>query len=51
MLKIIKNQENFKTEIDWLTSYNHFSFGDHFHPDKTNSFTYAPRISCDVKII
>jgi len=36
MLKIIKNQENFKTEIDWLTSYHHFSFGDHFHPDKTN---------------
>lgn len=36
MLKIIKNQENFKTEIDWLTSYHHFSFGEHFHPDKTN---------------
>ena len=36
MLKIIKNPENFKTEIDWLTSYHHFSFGEHFHPDKTN---------------
>ncbi len=36
MLKIVKNQENFKTEIDWLTSYHHFSFGEHFHPDKTN---------------
>lgn len=36
MLQIIKNQENFKTEIDWLTSYHHFSFGEHFHPDKVN---------------
>lgn len=36
MLQIVKNQENFKTEIDWLTSYHHFSFGEHFHPDKTN---------------
>lgn len=36
MLKIIKNQDNFKTEIDWLVSYHHFSFGEHFHPDKTN---------------
>lgn len=36
MIKIIKNQENFKTEMNWLVSYHHFSFGDHFHPDKTN---------------
>ena len=36
MLKIIKNHENFKTEIDWLTSFHHFSFGEHYHPDKTN---------------
>jgi hypothetical protein len=36
MLKIIKNQENFKTEIEWLTSYHHFSFGEHYHQDKTN---------------
>ena len=36
MIEIIKNQENFKTETDWLTSYHHFSFGEHFHPAKTN---------------
>lgn len=36
MLKIIKNLENFKTELDWLTSYHHFSFGGHYHPDKVN---------------
>lgn len=36
MLQIIKNQNNFETKLDWLTSYHHFSFGEHFHPDKTN---------------
>ena len=36
MIKIIKNQENFKTELDWLTSYHHFSFGEHYHPDKVH---------------
>ena len=35
-MKIIKNHENFTTEIDWLTSYHHFSFGQHFDPSKTN---------------
>ena len=39
MLKIIKNSENFKTELDWLRSYHHFSFGEHFHPDK---ITFGP---------
>src|SRR5574338_1104251 len=34
MLQIIKNQQNFKTEIDWLTSYHHFSFGEHYHPER-----------------
>jgi redox-sensitive bicupin YhaK (pirin superfamily) len=36
VLQIIKNQDNFETKIDWLTSYHHFSFGEHFHPDKNN---------------
>lgn len=36
MIKIISNDQNFKTEIDWLISYHHFSFGEHYHPDKTN---------------
>lgn len=36
MLKIIKNSENFKTELDWLISFHHFSFGEHFHPEKVN---------------
>ena len=35
-MRIIKNQENFKTETDWLVSYHHFSFGQHFDPNKTN---------------
>ena len=36
MIKIISNDQNFKTETDWLISYHHFSFGEHYHPDKTN---------------
>lgn len=36
MIKIISNDQNFKTEIVWLISYHHFSFGEHYHPDKTN---------------
>ncbi|PIW33021.1 MAG: quercetin 2,3-dioxygenase [Nitrosopumilales archaeon CG15_BIG_FIL_POST_REV_8_21_14_020_37_12] len=36
VINIITNQENFKTDIEWLTSYHHFSFGEHFHPDKVN---------------
>lgn len=36
MIKIIPNDQNFKTETDWLISYHHFSFGEHYHPDKTN---------------
>ncbi|MDG7049987.1 MAG: pirin family protein [Nitrososphaerota archaeon] len=36
MIKIISNDQNFKTETDWLISYHHFSFGEHYRPDKTN---------------
>lgn len=36
VLNIIKNHENFKTDIEWLTSYHHFSFGEYHHPDKVN---------------
>lgn len=34
MIRIIPNSQNFKTEIDWLTSYHHFSFGEHYHPER-----------------
>jgi redox-sensitive bicupin YhaK (pirin superfamily) len=35
MIKIISNAQNFKTETDWLINHHHFSFGEHYHPDKT----------------
>ena len=35
MIKIIPNSQNFETKIDWLTSYHHFSFGEHYDPQKT----------------
>lgn len=36
MIKIIPNDQNFKTETDWLISYHHFSFGEHYDPDRTS---------------
>ncbi len=36
MIKIIPNKENFLTETDWLESYHHFSFGEHYDPNKMN---------------
>jgi len=36
MIKIVPNDQNFKTETDWLISYHHFSFGEHYHPDRIN---------------
>jgi redox-sensitive bicupin YhaK (pirin superfamily) len=36
MIKIIPNDQNFKTETDWLISYHHFSFGEHYHQDRIN---------------
>lgn len=36
MIQIINNEENFRTQIGWLTSFHHFSFGEHYSPDKIN---------------
>lgn len=35
MIKVIPNSQNFETKLDWLTSYHHFSFGEHYDPQKT----------------
>jgi redox-sensitive bicupin YhaK (pirin superfamily) len=32
-MKIIKSKERYLTQIDWLKSYDSFSFGEHFHPE------------------
>lgn len=34
MIKTIPNSQNFKTKLDWLTSFHHFSFGEHYDPQK-----------------
>lgn len=34
MIKIIPNSQNFKTKLDWLISFHHFSFGEHYDPQK-----------------
>ncbi len=36
MIKIIKSNEHYKKEDDWLTSYHHFSFAEYFDPKKMN---------------
>jgi hypothetical protein len=36
MIKIIKANEHFKNEDDWLTTYHHFSFADYHNPNKMN---------------
>jgi redox-sensitive bicupin YhaK (pirin superfamily) len=36
MIKVIPNKDNFLTQIDWLTSFHHFSFGEHYDPTKVN---------------
>lgn len=36
MLTIIPVSEHYKTELDWLTSYHHFSFGEYYDPEKTS---------------
>lgn len=35
MIKVIPNSQNFQTKLDWLTSYHHFSFGEHYDPQRT----------------
>ena len=32
-MKVIKAQERYLTQFDWLKSYHSFSFGEHFHPE------------------
>jgi len=39
MQELIKANEHFKNEIDWLTTYHHFSFGEYYNPEKHD---YAP---------
>lgn len=36
MLQIIKANEHFKGQYDWLTTYHHFSFGEYYNPEKMN---------------
>jgi len=36
MIRIIPNSENFLTETDWLKSFHHFSFGEHYDPNKVS---------------
>lgn len=36
MIKVIPNVENFLTKTDWLTSFHHFSFGEHYDSTKVN---------------
>ncbi len=36
MIKIIRSNEHYKRESDWLSTYHHFSFGDYFDPKKMN---------------
>jgi len=34
VIKIIRANEHYKGEHDWLTTYHHFSFGAYYNPDK-----------------
>jgi quercetin 2,3-dioxygenase len=34
MQELIKANEHYKNEIDWLTTYHHFSFGEYYNPEK-----------------
>lgn len=36
MLQIIKANEHYKGQYDWLTTYHHFSFGEYHNPEKMN---------------
>src|SRR5574337_531945 len=36
MIKTIRANEHYKNEMDWLTTYHHFSFADYFNPNKMN---------------
>ena len=34
MLQVIKSDEHYKGQYDWLTTYHHFSFGEYYNPEK-----------------
>ena len=36
MIKTIKANEHYKNEMDWLSTYHHFSFADYYNPEKMN---------------
>jgi redox-sensitive bicupin YhaK (pirin superfamily) len=36
MIRIIKEQQHYKGESDWLTTYHHFSFADYYDPNNIN---------------
>jgi quercetin 2,3-dioxygenase len=36
MIQIIKEQEQYKGETDWLTTYHHFSFAEYYDPSRVN---------------
>jgi len=36
MLQVIKADEHYKGQHDWLTTYHHFSFGEYHNPEKMN---------------
>ena len=36
MIRTIKANEHYKNEMDWLSTYHHFSFADYYNPEKMN---------------
>ncbi len=36
VIRIIKEQEQYKGETDWLTTYHHFSFAEYYDPNNIN---------------
>ena len=36
MIKIIKSDEHYRNQNDWLDTTHHFSFGDYYNPEKMN---------------
>ncbi len=36
VIKIIKSDEHYRNQSDWLDTTHHFSFGEYFNPDKMN---------------
>lgn len=36
MIRTIKEQEQYKGDTDWLTTYHHFSFAEYYDPNRVN---------------